>query len=233
MPPPPHILVVEDERPMREGLRDNLEFEGYTVDEAEDGDAALAKMLAGPASAAPYRLVLLDVMMPKRSGFEVLRAARAAGVATPVVLLTAKGEEIDTVRGLEFGADDYITKPFSLRELMARVRAVLRRTDAAPGPGAAVIGRLAVDFAAYTATRDGAPVAMTHLEVEVLRYLVARAGAVVSRDALLTDVWGYGAQPTTRTVDNFVLKLRQKIEPDPARPRYVRTVHGVGYTYVP
>ena len=223
---------------MREGLRDNLEFEGYTVDEAADGDEGLARILAGPASAAPYSLVILDVMMPRQSGFEVLKAARAAGVRTPVVLLTAKGEEIDTVRGLEFGADDYITKPFSLRELMARVRAVLRRTDAAPGPaapgpGAAVIGRLAVDFAAYTATRDGAPVAMTHLEVEVLRYLVARAGAVVSRDALLTDVWGYGAQPTTRTVDNFVLKLRQKIEHDPARPRYVRTVHGVGYTYVP
>ncbi len=233
MPLPPHILVVEDELPMREGLRDNLEFDGYTVDEAADGDAGLAKMLAGPASAAPYRLVLLDVMMPGQSGFEVLRAARAAGVATPVILLTAKGEEIDTVRGLEFGADDYVTKPFSLRELMARVRAVLRRTDAAAGPAETVIGRLAVDFAAHTATCDGTPVAMTHLEIEVLRYLVARAGAVVSRDALLTDVWGYDAQPTTRTVDNFIVKLRQKIEPDPARPRYVRTVHGVGYTYVP
>ncbi len=234
MPLPPHILVAEDERSMREGLRDNLEFEGYTVDEAEDGDAALARMLAGPGSDTPYHLVLLDVMMPGRSGFEVLRAARAAGVATPVILLTAKGEEIDTVRGLEFGADDYVTKPFSLRELMARVRAVLRRTDAAPEPaGATVIGRLAVDFASYTATVGGAPVAMTHLEVEVLRYLVAHAGAVVSRDALLTNVWGYEAQPTTRTVDNFVLKLRQKIEPDPARPRYLLTVHGVGYKVVP
>jgi DNA-binding response OmpR family regulator len=234
MPAPPHILIVEDERPIREGLRDNLEFDGYTVDEAEDGDDGLARMLAGPGSGAPYRLVLLDVMMPGRSGFEVLRAARAAGVATPVILLTAKGEEIDTVRGLEFGADDYVTKPFALRELMARVRAVLRRTDAAPAPPAAtVIGRLTVDFAAYTATCDGAPVAMTHLEIEVLRYLVAHAHAVVSRDALLTDVWGYDAQPTTRTVDNFVLKLRQKIEPDPARPRHLLTVHGVGYKCIP
>ena len=233
---PPHVLVVEDERPMREGLRDNLEFEGYTVDEAADGDEGLAKMLAGPASAAPYSLVLLDVMMPRRSGFEVLREARAAGVLTPVVLLTAKGEEIDAVRGLEFGADDYVTKPFSLRELLARVRAVLRRTAApaaATAAGTVAVGRLAVDFAAYTAFCDGVPVAMTHLEVEVLRYLVGRAGAVVSRDALLTDVWGYGAQPTTRTVDNFVLKLRQKLEPDPARPRHLLTVHGVGYKYVP
>ncbi len=220
---------------MREGLRDNLEFEGYTVDEAADGDAGLALILAGPASAAPYSLVILDVMMPRQSGFEVLKAARAAGVRTPVVLLTAKGEEIDTVRGLEFGADDFITKPFSLRELMARVRAVLRRTQVPleAASSTAAVGRLAVDFAAYTVTCDGAPVPMTHLEVEVLRYLVGRAGAVVSRDALLTDVWGYDAQPTTRTVDNFVLKLRQKLEPDPARPRHLLTVHGVGYKYVP
>ena len=218
---------------MREGLRDNLEFEGYTVDEAADGDEGLARILAGPASAAPYSLVILDVMMPRQSGFEVLKAARAAGVRTPVVLLTAKGEEIDTVRGLEFGADDYITKPFSLRELMARVRAVLRRTQAPPEASTATVGRLAVDFAAYTVTCGGAPVPMTHLEVEVLRYLVGRPGAVVSRDALLTDVWGYDAQPTTRTVDNFVLKLRQKLEPDPARPRHLLTVHGVGYKYVP
>ena len=220
------ILIVEDERAMREGLRDTLAFEGYAVDEAADGEAGLQKMLAGG-----QRLVLLDVMMPFRSGFEVLRAARAAGVRTPVILLTAKGEEIDAVRGLEFGADDYVTKPFGLGELLARVRAVLRRAEAEAGAAGGVVevGRLRLDLAAYTATVDGAPVAMTHLEAEVLRYLAARRGEVVSRDELLREVWGADAAPTTRTVDNFILKLRQKAEPDPAQPRHLITVHGVGY----
>ena len=215
---------------MREGLRDNLEFEGYAVDEAADGEAALAKMTAGD-----YRLVVLDVMMPKRSGFEVLRAARAAGVATPVILLTAKAEEFDTVRGLEFGADDYVTKPFALGELLARVKAVLRRAEAAGGAARDVVevGRLRVDLASYQATVDGEPAPMTHLEVEVLRHFAARPGAVVSRDELLDEVWGADVAPTARTVDNFVLKLRQKAEPDPARPRHFLTVHGVGYKFLP
>ena len=226
------ILVVDDERPMREGLRDNLEFEGYAVDEAADGEAALDKMLHGD-----YRLVVLDVMMPKRSGFEVLREARAAGVATPVILLTAKAEEFDTVRGLEFGADDYVTKPFGLGELLARVKAVLRRAEAAqsarPMGGTIEVGRLRVDLASYQATRDGEPVPMTHLEVEVLRHFAARPGAVVSRDELLDEVWGSDVAPTARTVDNFVLKLRQKAEPDPSQPRHFLTVHGVGYKFLP
>ena len=226
------ILVVDDERAMREGLRDNLEFEGYAVEEAADGEAALAKMTAGD-----YRLVVLDVMMPKRSGFEVLREARAAGVATPVILLTAKAEEFDTVRGLEFGADDYVTKPFALGELLARVKAVLRRAEGGAGRGAAggtvEVGRLRVDLASYQATVDGEPAAMTHLEVEVLRHFAARPGAVVSRDELLDEVWGADVAPTARTVDNFVLKLRQKAEPDPSRPRHFLTVHGVGYKFLP
>ena len=225
------ILIVDDERAMREGLRDNLEFEGFAVDEAVDGDEALAKLTSGG-----YRLVVLDVMMPKRSGFEVLREARAAGVATPVILLTAKAEEFDTVRGLEFGADDYVTKPFALGELLARIRAVLRRTEAAPtaaASGTVEVGRLTVDLRTYEAWSDGEPVAMTHLEVEVLRYFTAHPGAVVSRDDLLREVWGYDAAPTTRTVDNFVLKLRQKAEPEPSAPRHFLTVHGVGYKYLP
>ncbi|HYE57104.1 MAG TPA: response regulator transcription factor, partial [Rhodothermales bacterium] len=197
--PSARILIVEDERPMREALRDNLEFDGYTVDEAADGEEGFRKL-----QTEAYDLVLLDVMMPHRSGFEVLRAARAAGVRTPIIMLTAKGEEVDAVRGLEFGADDYVTKPFGLRELLARVRAVLRRA-AGPAPtgiaGPRVqIGRLRVDFGAFTATQDGVPMPMTHLEFEVLRYLVERPGEVVTRDALLNDVWGYEAQPTTRTV---------------------------------
>ncbi len=226
------ILVVDDERAMREGLCDNLEFEGYAVEQAADGEEALLKLRNGA-----YRLVVLDVMMPKRSGFEVLREARAAGVATPVILLTAKAEEFDTVRGLEFGADDYVTKPFGLGELLARIKAVLRRTesrpDASPARGVIEVGRLRVDLGTYQATSDGEPVAMTHLEVEVLRHFAARPGAVVSRDDLLDEVWGRDVAPTARTVDNFVLKLRQKAEPDPAQPRHFLTVHGVGYKFLP
>lgn len=226
------ILIVDDERAMREGLRDNLEFEGYAVDEAADGEAALQKLLDGD-----YRLVVLDVMMPKRSGFEVLREARAAGVATPVILLTAKAEEFDTVRGLEFGADDYVTKPFGLGELLARIKAVLRRaetpTAAAPSRDVIEVGRLRVDLGSYQATSDGEPVPMTHLEVEVLRHFAAHPGTVVTRSELLDDVWGADVAPTARTVDNFVLKLRQKAEPDPAQPRHFLTVHGVGYKFLP
>ena len=222
------ILIVEDERAMREGLRDNLEFEGYAVDVAADGETGLQKLRDGR-----YDLVLLDVMLPRRSGFDVCRTARAEGFATPIIMLTAKGDEVDAVRGLEFGADDYVTKPFGLRELLARVKAMLRRTRAAGSGGALAVGRLDVDFDRRRAERDGAPVPMTHLELEVLRYLAARPGAVVSRDELLEEVWGYEDQPTTRTVDNFILKLRQKAEPDPARPRHLLTVHGIGYTFVP
>jgi DNA-binding response OmpR family regulator len=226
----PRILVVEDEPAMQTGLRDNLEFEGYAVDCAADGEEGLRKLLLGR-----YDLVLLDVMMPRRSGLDVCKIARREGVTTPIIMLTAKGEEFDKVLGLELGADDYVVKPFSLRELLARVKAVLRRgapaADAPDGP--TEIGRLAVDFRTHTAARDGADVPMTHLEFEVLRYLAERPNAVVSRDDLLADVWGYGDQPTTRTVDNFILKLRQKLEPEPSRPRHLLTVHGVGYKLVP
>ncbi len=228
---PPHILIVEDEPAMRAGLRDNLEFEGYTVDGAADGDEGLQKLLAGS-----YDLVLLDVMMPRRSGLDVCKIARREGVTTPIIMLTAKGEELDKVLGLELGADDYVVKPFSLRELLARIKAVLRRLpapDAAPSDEPMQIGRLAVDFRTYTATRDGTEVPMTHLELEVLRYLAEHPHTVVSRDDLLADVWGYDDQPTTRTVDNFILKLRQKLEPAPSRPRHLLTVHGVGYKLVP
>lgn len=225
---PDAILIVDDEPAMRDGLRDNLEFEGYTVEEAADGETGLQKLLG-----RTYRLVLLDVMMPKRSGFEVLREARAAGVRTPVIMLTAKGEEYDAVRGLELGADDYVTKPFGLGELLARVRAVLRRSEGAPEAAVVEVGRLRLDLGSYEATVDGEPVPMTHLEAEVLRHFAAHPGEVVSRDQLLEEVWGDGVAPTARTVDNFILKLRQKAETDPARPRHFVTVHGVGYKFLP
>lgn len=225
------ILIVEDEPHMQIGLRDNLEFEGYTVEVAGDGEAGLKAIEANP-----YDLVLLDVMLPRMSGFDVCRTARQHGIRTPIIMLTAKGEEIDTVLGLELGADDYVTKPFGLRELLARIKAVLRR-GAAPEPletlaTRVAIGKLSVDLHSYDAMQDGSPVSMSHLEFEVLRYLYERRGQTVSREKLLEEVWGYENNPTTRTVDNFILKLRQKIEDDTSAPRHILTVHGIGYKLI-
>ncbi len=224
------ILVVEDEPQMRLGLKDNLEFESYEVDFAEDGKNGLQKILT-----QTYDLVILDVMLPLMSGFDVCKAAREKGVKTPILMLTAKGEEIDKILGLELGADDYITKPFSLRELLARIKAVLRRKYDTPASSEfkVTIGFLEVNFKTYEASRRRQPVAMTHREFEVLKFLWRNQNQVVSRDQLLAEVWGYEDYPTTRTVDNFILKLRQKIEDDPAHPRHILTVHGIGYKLIP
>ncbi len=224
------ILVVEDEMHMRIGLKDNLEFESFDVDLAEDGEKGLS-LLDGNT----YDLILLDVMMPKMSGFEVCKQARKMGVVTPIIFLTAKGEEIDKVLGLELGADDYITKPFSLRELIARVKAVLRRTGNDPEEVTikkATIGQLDVDFQHYEAKVADESVKMSHKEFETLHYLLVHKNEVVSRYQLLEDVWGYESQPTTRTIDNFILKLRQKIEDNPNDPKVILTVHGVGYKLI-
>ena len=224
-----HILVVEDEPQMRQGLIDNLAFEGYEVSSAEDGQDGLTKVRSGN-----FDLVLLDVMLPRMSGFDVCRTARSEGIATPIIMLTAKGEEIDRVLGLELGADDYVTKPSSLRELMARIKAVLRRPSYTNSADAedVQIGRLTINFRAQRAHEEGTAVELTHREFEVLLYLYERAGTVVSREQLLEDVWGYDNLPTTRTIDNFILKLRQKIEFDPPHPRHILTAHGVGYKYI-
>lgn len=223
------ILIVEDESSMRQGLKDNLEFEGYEVDLAEDGQLGLQKILE-----EEYNLIVLDVMLPKMSGFDVCKKAREKGITTPIIMLTAKGEEIDKVVGLELGADDYITKPFSLRELLARIKAVLRRGEGkmTGDKEKILIGKLKVDFASYNAYADNQPVPMTHREFEIIKYLWQHQNQTVSRDKLLEDVWGYEEYPTTRTVDNFILKLRQKIENDPAHPRHILTVHGIGYKFV-
>ena len=204
------ILVVDDEQNMRTGLKDNLEFEGYEVDTANDGEAGLKKIIDNN-----YNLIILDVMMPKKSGFDVCKEARKAGITTPVILLTAKGEEIDKVVGLEIGADDYITKPFSLRELLARVKAVLRRSDNLVMNDAdreIKIGKLEINFSGYKATSKNKDVQMSHKEFEILHHLWKHRNSTVSRDDLLTEIWGYDENPTTRTVDNFILKLRQKVE---------------------
>ncbi|WP_462319407.1 response regulator transcription factor [Marinilabilia sp.] len=224
------ILVVEDELPMLQGLKDNLEFEGYEVETATNGAEGLEKLMTNQ-----FNLVLLDVMMPELSGFDVCKAARAKGNKTPVIMLTAKGEEIDKVLGLEFGADDYITKPFSLRELLARVRAILRRSNLegnSPDNQIYQIGKMLVNFSAYTATIDGHEVKLSYKEFEILHYLHNHKNETVDRDDLLDAIWGTDYQPTSRTIDNFILKLRQKVETDSNDPRIILTVHGVGYKLV-
>lgn len=223
------ILVVDDEPNMRLGLKDNLEFEGFEVDQAENGDVALNKILNHK-----YDLVVLDVMMPVKSGFEVCRTVREKGISVPIILLTAKGEEIDKVLGLELGADDYVTKPFSLRELIARIKAVLRRKGEGDSHDqkSIKIGNLSVDFVHYTASVLNEPVKMSHKEFEILHYLCERKNEVVSRFDLLENVWGYDESPTTRTVDNFIVKLRNKIELNPNDPKFIITVHGTGYKLV-
>jgi DNA-binding response OmpR family regulator len=221
------ILLVEDEPAMQAGLKENLEIEGYEVDVASDGREGLDRLVAGS-----FDLALLDVMLPKMSGFDLLRSARQQGIRTPAIMLTAKGEEIDKVLGLELGADDYITKPFSLRELLARVKAVLRRSAGGPATGHVRIGPLDVDFTSYTATREGAAVELTAKEFDVLKFLWDRRNQNVTRDQLLTNVWGYDEPLSTRTVDNFILRLRQKLEDDPSHPRIILTIHGIGYKLV-
>lgn len=224
------ILVIEDEPEMQKGLRDNLKFEGYDVDVAGDGEKGLKKILEGK-----HDLVLVDVMLPEMSGFDVCKNAREEGIRTPIIMLTAKGEEIDKVLGLELGADDYITKPFSLRELLARVKAVLRRKEGAASlsENKIAIGLLQIDFGTYNASRRGKPIDMTPKEFEILKYLWKNKNQVVSRDALLTNVWGYDKSISSRTVDNFILKLRQKIESTPSKPRHIITIHGTGYKLIP
>lgn len=225
------ILIVEDELNMITGLKDNLEFEGYEVDTATEGKTGLEKVTGGK-----YDLILLDVMLPEVSGFDICKTARKKGVNTPIILLTAKGEEIDKVLGLELGADDYITKPFSLRELLARIKAILRRLPGTNGESQGdedvQIGNMRVNFRNYTASDSNGEVRMSHKEFEILHYLYSNSGKTVDRDDLMSKVWGIDYDITTRTVDNFILKLRQKIEADPNNPKIILTVHGVGYKMI-
>jgi DNA-binding response OmpR family regulator len=222
------ILIVEDEPNMRMGLKDNLDFEGYEVDLAGDGEEGLKKILEND-----YDLVLLDVMLPKMSGFDLCRKAREKSVATPIVLLTAKGEEVDKIVGLELGADDYVTKPFSLRELLARIKAILRRSDKSDSRSGIVrIGRAEFHFTGYNAFENGLPIQMSHKEFELMKYLYDHRNETVSRGDILKNVWG-DIYTTSRTIDNFIVKLRQKIELDPNNPKIIITVHGIGYKLLP
>ena len=225
------VLIVEDELALRLALRDALAGEGFEVLEAADGEAGLALALRE----AP-ELVLLDLMLPKKDGLSVLRALRQDRLASAVVILSARGEEFDRVQGFEYGADDYVVKPFSTRELLLRLRAVLARSSGAtPGlrdEGQRVrVGEAVVDFAAYTLERDGTRHGLSRMELELLRYFLAHENVTLDRGTLLDDVWGRDADPTARTVDTHVLKLRKKLEPEPDRPRHLLTVHGVGYRF--
>jgi DNA-binding response OmpR family regulator len=222
------ILIVEDEPDMVLGLRDNFEFEGYEVVTAADGAAGLEK-----ARSEKPDLMILDIMMPKLSGLEVCKTLRGEGFEKPIIMLTARGQEIDKVVGLELGADDYVTKPFSIRELLARVRAILRRTEGSKRRLARYrFADVELDFEIYRATRAGQPLDMSPREFELLRYLIERKGETVSRDQLLEDVWGYESYPSTRTVDTHIAKLRAKIGDSGSEPRYILTMHGAGYKFV-
>lgn len=225
------VLVVEDEEPLRLALSDALRAEGFDVLEAGDGEQGLSVALReGP------ELVLLDLMLPKRDGFSVLKALRQDRLASAVIILSARGEEWDRVQGFEYGADDYVVKPFSMKELLLRIRAVMQRTEGAtPGlaraDGKTKIGRATIDFAAYTVEKDGARQGLSKKELDLLRYFLAHEEKVLTRDAILGAVWGADEFPTTRTIDMHVLKLRKKLEDDPEQPRLFVTVHGVGYRF--
>lgn len=224
------ILVVEDEEAIAAPLQENLEFEGYRVLAADDGPQGLELALTGKPD-----LILLDVMLPGLNGYELCRRLRQRGIATPVIFLTARGEEADKVRGLDLGGDDYLTKPVGILELLARIKAVLRRAQpqtAASEPEPLVFGRVQVDFARREASVAGAPVHLSPKEFGILQLLAERDGRAVSRTELLQSVWGYDVFPTTRTIDTHVLELRAKLEEDPAHPRHLLTVHGIGYRLV-
>jgi DNA-binding response OmpR family regulator len=219
------VLVIEDELQMRTMLADNLAFEGYRVTAVESGEAALGEM-----ERRTYALVLVDVMLPGISGFEVCRRLRDRGARVPIIMLTALTTERDRVQGLDLGADDYVSKPFSVRELMARVRAQVRRDDWHANSGEEFsFGDVTVRPRQRLVLRKGRRIALSAREFELLRYLAAHRNEVVSREQLLRDVWGYHQLSVTRTVDNYIAKLRTELEPKPHEPRYIITVHGSGY----
>ena len=223
------ILLVEDDPAIALGLVDSLEFEGFKVAHAKTGREGVAK-----ARDARPECILLDLMLPELNGYQVCEQIRSFDPHVPIIMLTARSQEADKIRGLDAGADDYVTKPFSVGELIARVRAMLRRASrviATETPFA--IGDVSVDPSAHTMTRGKETHELSFYEVELLKYLHARVGQVVSRDEILDKIWGVDASPNNRTVDNFVVKLRKKIEPHPDKPRHILTVYGLGYKLVP
>ncbi len=223
-----NVLFVEDEQALQMTVGDRLRKDGYTVDCAANGDEGFEK-----ATQLPFDLIILDVMLPKRDGFDVCKGIREAGLITPILMLTARGQTSDKVNGLKIGADDYVTKPFNMLELMARVEALMRRAPMRPAEqsGGIDFGSIHVDLVGTEATRDRKPVNLSAREFQLLRYLIEHRGATISRDELLKQVWGYSADMYTRTVDVHIAGLRQKLEDDPKQPKFILTVQGLGYKF--
>jgi two-component system alkaline phosphatase synthesis response regulator PhoP len=221
-------LIIEDEQDLIKGLKLNLSDEGYDVDWALDGREGLLKAIEEKPD-----LIILDIMLPEMDGLEVCRRIRQKNTDIPVIMLTAKGEEIDKVVGLEIGADDYLTKPFSIRELLARIKARLRNAEKerVSAPETYSFGDVDIDFSTFKIRRQGEEMEFTSLETEILKYFIIHRGEVVTRNDLLDKIWGYESFPTTRTIDNHILKLRKKIEADPSHPRYILSVYGGGYRF--
>jgi len=221
------ILVVEDDRAVQKALLRLFESEGFAVDVRADGKSALDAFRSAPPAA-----IVLDLRLPAMSGRDVCREIKSQSPAIPIIVLSAASDVSDKVLLLELGADDYVTKPFSPRELLARVRAALRRTVRTPGGEVMTFDGISIDFTKMEVLRDGQPVGLTAQEFKTLKFFIQNAERVISRDELLNEVWGYQNYPSTRTVDNHILKLRQKLEKDPANPVHFRTVHGMGYKFV-
>jgi DNA-binding response OmpR family regulator len=223
------ILIIEDEADLIKGLKLNLSDEGFDVDWAVNGVEGLRKALIETPD-----LIILDIMLPEMDGLEVCRELRQKKTGIPIIMLTAKGEEIDKVVGLEIGADDYITKPFSVRELLARIKAQLRHAEreGKAVPKVYSFGDIEIDFALFKVRRKGKELDFTSLEMEILKYFIAHRGEVVARNDLLDKIWGYESYPTTRTIDNHILKLRKKIEDEPSHPKYILSVYGGGYRFI-
>ncbi|MCG6957213.1 MAG: response regulator transcription factor [Gemmatimonadetes bacterium] len=223
------ILIVEDEDRIRMALEDDLTLEGYAVTGERDGTRALER-----ARGSSFDLIILDLMLPGLDGLEICKRLRAEGDLTPILMLTAKSQEVDKVLGLELGADDYVTKPFSPRELLARIKALLRRhRPATDSPTSASFGDVEIDFKGYTVTKAGAPVELTAREFDLLRFLLSHPGEVLDRGSILEEVWGDDWDIFPRTIDTHVVHLRRKLEDEPATPRFIVNVRGVGYKFVP
>lgn len=223
------ILLIEDEPGLVLTLNDRLSKEGFAVETARDGESGLQR-----ATTESFDVIILDVMLPRKNGFDVCRDLRQQGTQTPVIMLTARGQVVDKVVGLKLGADDYLTKPFEMIELLARIEALLRRAPVAASASAEVyqFGPVRVDFRKAEVTRDGKPIELSAREFGLLRYFIEHRETAITRDVLLNEVWGYHAMPSTRTVDVHVAWLRQKLEPNSRHPQYILTVHGLGYKFV-
>ncbi len=222
------IFLIEDDPAILKGLTVGLESENYRVRSASDGETGYNLCKNENAD-----LIILDIMLPSKNGLEICSDLRKSGVNTPIIMLTSKKEEIDKVLGLEMGADDYMTKPFSIRELLARIKAILRRkSEIALSIDEFSFDEIFLDFNKMEASRNGRHIKLSSLEFKILKYLIEKEGMVVSRDKLLDDVWGYETFPTTRTVDNYILSLRKKIEKNPSAPLHILTIHKSGYKFV-